>query len=109
LETCRARHWERAPTSSAGVSAYTSLLAVRRRISRQGIANPVAAILSAALLCRYSLNDEASAARIEEAVNRAIASGARTRDLAREGETVLGTQAFTDRVAEMLVPLTTSC
>jgi 3-isopropylmalate dehydrogenase len=71
-------------------------------IAGKGIANPVAAILSAALLCRYSLNDEASAARIEDAVNRAIASGARTRDLARNGEPVLGTQAFADRVAEML-------
>jgi 3-isopropylmalate dehydrogenase len=78
-------------------------------IAGQGIANPVAAILSAALLCRYSLNDEASATRIEESVNRAIASGARTRDLARDGETALGTQAFTDRVAEMLESRSAAC
>jgi 3-isopropylmalate dehydrogenase len=78
-------------------------------IAGQGIANPVAAILSAALLCRYSLNDEASAVRIEEAVHRAIASGARTRDLARDGEPALGTHAFTDRVAAMLDIRSAAC
>jgi 3-isopropylmalate dehydrogenase len=67
-------------------------------IAGKGIANPVAAILSAALLCRYSLNDEANAKRIEDAVDRAVASGARTRDIARDGEPVLGTEAFAERV-----------
>jgi 3-isopropylmalate dehydrogenase len=71
-------------------------------IAGKGIANPIAAILSAALLCRYSLNDEASADRIEEAVYRAIGGGARTRDLVRNGEAVLSTQAFTDKVIELL-------
>jgi 3-isopropylmalate dehydrogenase len=72
-------------------------------IAGQGIANPVAAILSAALLCRYSLCDEASAARIEGAVAQAIASGARTRDLVRDGSTVLSTTQFTDRVLAALL------
>lgn len=66
-------------------------------IAGQGIANPIAAILSAALLCRYSLGDEASAGRIEGAVARAIAGGARTRDIARGGAS-LDTQTFGDRV-----------
>jgi 3-isopropylmalate dehydrogenase len=43
-------------------------------IAGTGVANPVAAILSAALLCRYSLGDEASAVRIESAVRSAIGS-----------------------------------
>ncbi|MGH7746368.1 MAG: isocitrate/isopropylmalate family dehydrogenase, partial [Candidatus Dormibacteria bacterium] len=55
-------------------------------------------ILSAALLCRYSLGDERSATAIEGAVAAALAAGARTRDLARNGEAALGTDAFTARV-----------
>jgi len=71
-------------------------------ITGQGIANPIAAILSAALLCRYSLSDEASAVRIEKAVSTAIASGARTRDLVRGGTPSLGTEAFTNMVVKAL-------
>ena len=67
-------------------------------IAGQGIANPIAAILSAALLCRYSLADETSAGRIEAAVAQAVASGARTRDIAPSGEAALDTRAFTGRV-----------
>ncbi len=71
-------------------------------IAGRDIANPIAAILSAALLCRYSLGDEAAAARIEEAVAATVASGARTRDLTRDGQTVLGTAAFGERVLAKL-------
>ncbi|HEY0798664.1 MAG TPA: 3-isopropylmalate dehydrogenase [Candidatus Baltobacteraceae bacterium] len=71
-------------------------------IAGKGIANPVAALLSAALLCRYSLMDEASAARIEDAVTQAIAGGARTRDLVRGPGAALSTTGFTDRVAAAL-------
>ncbi|GAC1310051.1 MAG: 3-isopropylmalate dehydrogenase [Vulcanimicrobiaceae bacterium] len=70
-------------------------------IAGKGIANPIAAILSAALLCRYSLADEAAATRIESAVARTIAAGARTRDIARGG-TALGTTEFGERVLAAL-------
>lgn len=50
-------------------------------IAGQGKANPCAAILSAAMLLRHSLSDEASAQRIEKAVASALARGARTADL----------------------------
>ncbi|KTF68120.1 MULTISPECIES: 3-isopropylmalate dehydrogenase [unclassified Sphingomonas] len=50
-------------------------------IAGQGKANPCAAILSAAMLLRHSLDDEASAQRIEKAVAAALAKGARTADL----------------------------
>jgi len=69
-------------------------------IAGRGIANPVAAILSAAMLLRISCGDEGSAARIENAVARAIERGARTADLAREGEATLSTDDFTDRVID---------
>jgi 3-isopropylmalate dehydrogenase len=50
-------------------------------IAGKGKANPCAAILSAAMLLRHSLSDEANALRIEKAVAAAIAGGARTADL----------------------------
>ena len=73
-------------------------------IAGKGIANPIAAILSAALLCRYSLADETAATRIERAVASAIAGGARTRDIARGDEAALGTDAFAERVLSELTP-----
>lgn len=71
-------------------------------IAGKGVANPIAAILSAALLLRHSLDDEDSARRIESAVEQAIASGARTADLARPGEPSLTTIEFTKRVSATL-------
>ena len=69
-------------------------------IAGKGIANPTAAILSAAMLLRHSVDDESGALRIEAAVESAIASGARTADLVRGGEPSLSTDAFTARVLE---------
>jgi len=71
-------------------------------IAGQGIANPTAAILSAAMLLRHSLNDEANASRIENAVEAAFLGGARTRELARSNESSLGTVEFTDKVIAQL-------
>ncbi|MCW3836018.1 3-isopropylmalate dehydrogenase [Sphingomonas canadensis] len=68
-------------------------------IAGTGKANPCAAILSAAMLLRHSLADEASAQRIEAAVKAAIASGARTADL---GGT-LSTREMGDAVLRELV------
>ncbi len=73
-------------------------------IAGKGIANPTAAILSAALLLRHSLGDDASAAAIERAVEAAFAQGARTVDLARAGEAALTSSAFTDRVIALCHP-----
>jgi len=53
-------------------------------IAGKGIANPLGTILSAALLLRHSLGLEAEAARIERAVEKALARGARTRDLSAD-------------------------
>ena len=54
-------------------------------IAGQGIANPIAQILSAALMFRYSLNDEAAAALIEQAVADTLAAGCLTANLLAEG------------------------
>jgi 3-isopropylmalate dehydrogenase len=54
-------------------------------IANQDIANPLATILSAAMMLRYSFNDEANALRIEDAVKKALAQGYRTADIYTEG------------------------
>jgi 3-isopropylmalate dehydrogenase len=90
-------------TSSGQFGLYEPISGTAPDIAGKGIANPIAAILSAALLCRHSLGDEPNATRIEAAVAKTIASGARTRDLVRGGAPSLGTEAFTDKVAAELV------
>jgi 3-isopropylmalate dehydrogenase len=70
-------------------------------IAGRGIANPLAAILTAALLLRYGLAQEAPAAAIEAAVLRALGDGCRTADLAGPGAP-LGTRAMTDAVLARL-------
>ena len=66
------------------------------------MANPVATILSAALLLRYSLNLEDEARAVEAAIEAALAGGARTADLVAPGTAPLSTSAFTDRVLAAL-------
>ncbi len=68
-------------------------------IAGQGIANPLGAILSAAMLLRYSFKLETEAVSIESAVANILASGCRTRDLAKPGESVLTTSAMGQRIA----------
>ena len=69
-------------------------------IAGQGIANPLGAILSAAMLLRYSFKLETEAACVESAVAVVLDAGARTRDLARAGETALTTSAMGQKVAD---------
>ena len=65
-------------------------------IAGQGIANPCATILSAAMLLRYSLDEDAAADKIEKAVDAALADGWRTPDLYKEGFKKADTQQMTD-------------
>jgi 3-isopropylmalate dehydrogenase len=71
-------------------------------IAGQGAANPIGAILSLALLVRYTLADDATATAIEAAVADALQAGARTADLAAPGEPVLGSAAMGDAVLRAL-------
>jgi 3-isopropylmalate dehydrogenase len=71
-------------------------------IAGKGLANPLAAILSAAMMLRYSLRQPALAARIERAVETVLADGLRTADLARASETPIGTGAMGDAVRAAL-------
>jgi 3-isopropylmalate dehydrogenase len=71
-------------------------------IAGQGIANPLATILSLAMLLRYSFGREACAQKIERAVERVLEQGLRTPDIAASGESAIGTVAMGDAVLEAL-------
>ena len=61
-------------------------------IAGKGVANPLAQILSLAMMLRYTFNLAEVATRVEGAVHKALASGLRTADIATKGETTCGTR-----------------
>ncbi len=71
-------------------------------IAGKGVANPLATILSAAMMLRFSLNQEAAAQRIEAAVQKVLAQGLRTPDIWSEGTTKVGTVQMGDAVLKAL-------
>ncbi len=71
-------------------------------IAGQNIANPVAQILSAALMLRYSLNEEAAAQDIELAVSKALSAGELTKDLATNSQ-ALSTSEMGDKIAQYIL------
>ena len=71
-------------------------------IAGQGIANPLATILSAAMMLRYSLNRGAQADRVEAAVKSVLAQGLRTTDIHEPGTTRVGTSEMGDAVVSAL-------
>jgi 3-isopropylmalate dehydrogenase len=71
-------------------------------IAGKGIANPLATILSAAMMLRFSLNQEEAAQRIEAAVQKVLALGLRTPDIWSEGTTQVGTAQMGDAVVKAL-------
>jgi 3-isopropylmalate dehydrogenase len=75
-------------------------------IAGRGIANPLAMILSVAMMLRYSFDMHANARLIEDAVQNVLAAGVRTADIALPGETSIGTEAMCEAVIEELGRLT---
>lgn len=71
-------------------------------IAGQGVANPLAMLLSVAMMLRYSLNAPALAAKIEVAVRAVLAQGLRTGDIAGPGDARIGTAAMGDAVIAAL-------
>ena len=67
-------------------------------IAGKGVANPLATILSAAMMLRFSLNQPEAADRIESAVRAVLAAGLRTPDIWSEGTTRVGTREMGDAV-----------
>jgi 3-isopropylmalate dehydrogenase len=71
-------------------------------IAGQDIANPLATILSAAMMLRYTFGAAEAAGRIERAVGRVLTQGLRTRDIASPAMEVVGTAAMGDAVVAAL-------
>jgi 3-isopropylmalate dehydrogenase len=76
-------------------------------IAGKGIANPLATILSAAMMLRYSLQQAQAADRIESAVQQVLASGLRTPDIWSEGTQKVGPREMGDAVVAALTTKTT--
>jgi 3-isopropylmalate dehydrogenase len=71
-------------------------------IAGQDKANPLATILSLAMMLRYSLGAAAQADKLEKAVNAALAAGIRTADIAAEGTAPISTTAMGDAILQQL-------
>ncbi len=71
-------------------------------IAGQGIANPLATILSAAMMLRFSLAQPEAADRVENAVKAVLAQGLRTPDIYSEGTTKVGTREMGEAVVKAL-------
>jgi 3-isopropylmalate dehydrogenase len=88
--------------SSARPGLYEPIHGSAPDIAGRGIANPLATILSAAMLLRWSLGLAAEAEAVEAAVGRVLDEGCRTADIARPGEATIGTADMGARVAGQL-------
>ena len=71
-------------------------------IAGKGIANPIATILSAAMMLRYSFDLDKEADVIEKAVSEVLSKGYRTIDIMSEGKTQIGTKEMGDRICECI-------
>lgn len=69
-------------------------------IAGKGIANPIATILSSAMMLRYSFQLEKEATAIEEAVKKVLELGYRTPDIMSRGKTIVSTQGMGEKIAE---------
>jgi 3-isopropylmalate dehydrogenase len=95
-----------ASLNDAGKGLYEPSHGSAPDIAGRNIANPLATILSAAMMLRYSLNQPDAADRIESAVRDVLASGLRTADIWSEGDTRVGTSEMGDAVVAALTKKT---
>ena len=91
-----------ASLNADGFGLYEPIHGSAPDIAGRDMANPLATILSAAMMLRYSLGQEAAARRIEGAVRSVLASGLRTADIDEPGAERVGTRAMGDAVIEAL-------
>jgi 3-isopropylmalate dehydrogenase len=91
-----------ASLNASGAGMYEPIHGSAPDIAGQGIANPLATILSVAMMLRYSMDAAALAASIEAAVGSVLEQGLRTPDIAAEGAATVGTEAMGIAVAEAL-------
>lgn len=91
-----------ASLNQSGVGMYEPVHGSAPDIAGQDMANPLAMILSVAMMLRYSLNRADSAEKLENAVLSVLNSGIRTGDIASDGDSVIGTKAMGQSVIDAL-------
>ncbi|MGA0936855.1 MAG: 3-isopropylmalate dehydrogenase [Sedimenticolaceae bacterium] len=91
-----------ASLNEKGQGMYEPIHGSAPDIAGKGVANPLATILSTAMMLRYSLNEEAMADRIEAAVNKVLDQGLRTPDIMSNGMTEVNCEAMGDAVVAAL-------
>ena len=91
-----------ASLNEKGQGMYEPIHGSAPDIAGKGVANPLATILSTAMMLRYSLNEEAMADRIEAAVNKVLDQGLRTPDIMSDGMTEVNCEAMGDAVVAVL-------
>ena len=93
------------PSASLGdkINMYEPIGGSAPDIAGQGISNPIAQILSVALMLRYSFNLEKEATAIETAVQKTLEAGHRTADIANTGEKTIRTSEMGDLIASNIV------
>lgn len=94
-----------AALNESGQGMYEPIHGSAPDIAGQGIANPIATILSVAMLLRYSLNRDDLAGKVESAVQRALDQGYRTADIFTPENTKVGTAAMGNAVVSSLLAL----
>ncbi|GAB4549559.1 MAG: 3-isopropylmalate dehydrogenase [Pleurocapsa sp.] len=91
-----------ASLSADGVGVYEPVHGSAPDIAGQDKANPLAQVLSAAMMLRYSLNEPEAATKIEQAVTKVLDAGYRTGDIMSEGMTPVGCQGMGEALLKML-------
>jgi len=91
-----------ASLNAKGQGMYEPIHGSAPDIAGQGVANPLATILSVAMMLRFSLDEPALAARIESAVEHVLDQGMRTPDILSEGTTEVTCEAMGDAVVAAL-------
>jgi len=91
-----------ASLDARGKGLYEPIHGTAPDIAGKGIANPLATILSAAMMLRYSLRQPDAATRVEKAVSKVLRSGLRTADIHTEGMRKVGTREMGDAVVAAL-------
>lgn len=91
-----------ASLNAEGFGLYEPAGGAAPDIAGQGVANPIAQILCVAMMLRHSFSLAEEASAIEKAVMKALDSGARTGDIAAEGQAVIGTAAISDAILSEL-------
>ncbi|KFI23194.1 3-isopropylmalate dehydrogenase [Nitrosococcus oceani] len=92
-----------ASLDQSGRGMYEPIHGSAPDIAGQGIANPLATILSVAMMLRYSLDSPAQATRLEKAVGAVLDQGLRTPDIYSPGTTQVSTGAMGDAVVEAFI------